>query len=117
MEGSGRCSAAFCESVALRGSEPSQSNPTGLPAPPKGELFGIFRQVEQNLPLSGEVASRSDDGEGSLSGIPPQSLLRKASSPKGRAKSTARNFLIAPDALARDFKPWLSLRESWRGSA
>ena len=25
---------------------------------PKGELFGIFRQVEQNLPLSGEVARR-----------------------------------------------------------
>ena len=23
------------------------------PAPPKGELFGIFRQVEQNLPLRG----------------------------------------------------------------
>ena len=37
-----------------------------MPAPPKGELFGIFRKVEQNLPLSGEVASRSDDGEGLL---------------------------------------------------
>ena len=24
----------------------------------QGELFGIFRQVEQNLPLSGEVARR-----------------------------------------------------------
>ena len=35
------------------------------PAPPKGELFGIFRQVEQNLPLSGEVDLRSKDGEGS----------------------------------------------------
>ncbi len=34
------------------------------PAPPKGELFAISRSVEQNLPLSGEVASRSDDGEG-----------------------------------------------------
>ena len=44
--------------------ELSQS-PT-VPTPPKGELFGIFRQVEQNLPLSGEVASRSDDGEGLL---------------------------------------------------
>ena len=37
-----------------------------MTAPPKGELFGIFRKVEQNLPLSGEVASRSDDGEGLL---------------------------------------------------
>ena len=46
------------------GHEPSQS--PAVTAPPKGELFGIFRQVEQNLPLSGEVASRSDDGEGSL---------------------------------------------------
>ena len=42
--------------------KPSQS--PAVTAPPKGELFGIFRQVEQNLPLSGEVASRSDDGEG-----------------------------------------------------
>ena len=25
---------------------------------PLGELFGTFRQVEQNLPLSGEVARR-----------------------------------------------------------
>ena len=38
-----------------------------VPAPPKGELFAIWRQAEQNLPLSGEVASRSDDGEGSAS--------------------------------------------------
>ena len=36
---------------------------------------------------------------------------------KGRAKSTAGNFFIAPKALATDFKTWLSLRESWRGSA
>ena len=36
------------------------------PAPPKGELFVIWRQAEQNLPLLGEVASRSDDGEGSF---------------------------------------------------
>ena len=39
------------------------------------------------------------------------------SSPKGRAKSTAGNFLISPKALATDFTAWLSLRESWRGSA
>ena len=40
-----------------------------------------------------------------------------ASSPKGRAKSTARNFLITPNPLAMNFTAWLSLRESWRGSA
>ena len=45
------------------GHEPSQS--PAVTAPPKGELFGIFRQVEQNLPLSGEVDLRSKDGEGS----------------------------------------------------
>ena len=36
-----------------------------MPAPPKGELLCICRQVEQNLPLSGEVDLRSKDGEGS----------------------------------------------------
>ena len=40
-----------------------------------------------------------------------------ASSPKGRAKSTAGKFLIAPNTLAMNFTAWLSLRESWRGSA
>ena len=40
-----------------------------------------------------------------------------ASSPKGRAKSTAGNFLIMPNTLAMNFTAWLSLWESWRGSA
>ena len=40
-----------------------------------------------------------------------------ASSPKGRAKSTAGNFLIEPNTLAMGFKSWLPLRGSWRGSA
>ena len=40
-----------------------------------------------------------------------------ASSPKGRAKSTAGNLLITPNTLATDFTAWLSLWESWRGSA
>jgi len=39
----------------------------------QGELFGIFRQVEQNLPLSGEVDLRSKDGEGSLQQAPSPS--------------------------------------------
>ena len=40
-----------------------------------------------------------------------------ASSPKGRAKCTAGNFLIEPNTLASRLTAWLSLRESWRGSA
>ena len=34
--------------------------------PRKGELLSIYRLAAINLPLSGEVASQSDDGEGSL---------------------------------------------------
>ena len=41
---------------------------------------------------------------------PSPSSLRDATSPKGRGKSTAGNFLIAPKTLAMDFKAWLSLR-------
>jgi len=40
-----------------------------------------------------------------------------ASSPKGRAKGTAESFLVSPDTLEMNFTAWLSLRESWRGSA
>ena len=38
-------------------------------------------------------------------------------SPKGRGKSTNRSFLIAPKTLVMNFTAWLSLWESWRGSA
>ena len=38
-------------------------------------------------------------------------------SPKGRGKSTAGNFLFTPDTLATSLRPWLSRWESWRGSA
>ena len=40
-----------------------------------------------------------------------------ASSPKGRAKCTSGQFLVSPKALATSVTAWLSLRESWRGSA
>jgi len=87
-----------------RGSEPSQSAPVGRVQIPlfvtygdifprsggslssQGELFGIFRQVEQNLPLSGEVDLRSKDGEGSArlrqAALPPQ---RRAFAESGAA--------------------------------
>ena len=38
-------------------------------------------------------------------------------SPKGRGKSTAGNFLVTPNTLVINFTAWLSLWESWRGSA
>ena len=38
-------------------------------------------------------------------------------SPKGRGKSTAANFLIMPNTLATSLRPWLPLWGSWRGSA
>ena len=42
METNGICSAAFCESAALREkSSPSQSSPVGLASSPKGRALGI----------------------------------------------------------------------------
>ena len=38
-------------------------------------------------------------------------------SPKGRGKSTAGNFLIEPNSLATNVTAWLPLWGSWRGSA
>ena len=40
-----------------------------------------------------------------------------ASSPKGRAKSTAGSFLIAPKTLVMNFTAWLPPWGGWRGSA
>ena len=48
---------------------------------------------------------------------PSPSSLRDATSPKGRGKSTAESVLIVPNTLASRITAWLSLRESWRGSA
>ena len=38
-------------------------------------------------------------------------------SPKGRGKSIAGSFLIVPNTLVMNLTAWLSLWESWRGSA
>ena len=40
-----------------------------------------------------------------------------ATSPKGRGKSTAANFLIMPNTLATSLRPWLPLWGSWHVSA
>ena len=81
------------------------------PAPPKGELFGIFRQVEQNLPLSGEVDLRSKDGEGSArlrqAALPPQ---RRAFAESGAAddypfRHRLRRCHTPPFVAARHLPP------------
>ena len=61
------CSAAFCESAALRlASSPSQSSPVGLASSPKGRALGMAVQFAAEvqslraclLPLGGAVAQR-----------------------------------------------------------
>ena len=44
-----------------------------------------------------------------LAGSPSPSSLRDATSPKGRGKSTAENFLIEPNTLVMNLTAWLSL--------
>ena len=79
-----------------------------MPAPPKGELF----EVEVKFLVAFDTL---------VTRLTAYALSVKAygfdSSPKGRAKSTAGSFLISPNTLATSFRPWLSLWESWRGSA
>ena len=55
VEENGICSAAFCESAALREKgSPSQSNPVGLASSPKGRALGMAGTLPR-----GEL-SRSD---------------------------------------------------------
>ena len=49
--------------------------------------------------------------------VPSPSSLRDATSPKGRGKSAAGNFLIAPNALVTNLRAWLPLRGSWHRAA
>ena len=67
MEGDSICSAAFCESAALReNGSPSQSSPVGLASSPKGRALGMAGKLPvkaysfraQLLPLGGAVAQR-----------------------------------------------------------
>ena len=67
----------------------------------QGELFGIFRQVEQNLPLSGEVDLRSKDGEGSLQQAPsPSQALPRQLPQRG---SQAVRFIAKVLGITRKF--------------
>ena len=84
------------------------SHRCAMPAPPKGELFETaakFLVALDALALRATACALSVKAYGF------------ASSPKGRAKSTAGNFLFIPNTLAIGFNPWLSPWESWRGSA
>ena len=84
------------------------SHRCAMPAPPRGELFETevkFLVAFETLALRAMACALSVKAYGF------------DSSPKGRAKSTAENFLIMPNTLATSLRPWLSLRESWRGSA
>ena len=71
------------------------------PLPRKGELFEVAIQF---LIAFDTLAT----------GLTACALSVKAygfaSSPKGRAKSSAGSFLIMPNTLATGFKSWLSLR-------
>ena len=98
VEGSGRCNAAFCESAALRekallgasGLNSLSQSLTALTAPSGREPLArpgtlhfsgeLSRHAKGPIP---EGAVAVGDWGSWLPGIPPQSLLRKASSPKG----------------------------------
>ena len=84
------------------------SHRCAMPAPPRGELFETevkFLVAFETLALRAMACALSVKAYGF------------DCSPKGRAKCTAGSFLFAPNTLAMSFTAWLSLRESWRGSA
>ena len=105
--------AGFTPSVACGDSSPKGTptlsvTPDGVPAPPRGELFETaakFLVALETLALRAAACALSVKAYGF------------ASSPKGRAKGTAGNLLFVPNTLASRLTAWLSLRESWRGSA
>ena len=100
----GICSAAFCESAALRlASSPSQS-PT-VTALPKGEPLAVpanFIFLPRPLPL-GEVDLRSKDGEGEdACGVHPQFFpLPCNDTPRSTVCSTGKVSEFCPAAEGR----------------
>ena len=100
----GICSAAFCESVALRlASSPSQS-PT-VTALPRGEPLAVhanFISLPRPLPL-GEVDLRSKDGEGEddcEEDTPSVCSLRsQPAPPRGRLWAVPKTLLPPPKAV------------------
>ena len=114
MEGNGICNAAFCESAALRekallgasGLNSLSQSLTALTAPSVREPLArpgtlhfsgeLSRHAKGPIP---EGAVAVGDWGSLLPGIPPQALLRKASSPKGEPFGAAANFPAAAEAV------------------
>ena len=85
-----------------------------MPAPPKGELFVIFRFVRIKLPLSGELANECEPERvrSPQASSPSQSSpAGLASSPKGRALGIAVKFPAQVQSVW--FRQSLSLWERW----
>ena len=111
MEGNCSCSAAFCESAALResflqafnGLNSLSQSLTALTAPSGREPLARPEALHLSLKLCRHAKGPISEGAvavgdwGSFSQrAPSPSSLRDATSPKGRGKSTAGNFLIMP---------------------
>ena len=89
----GSYSAAFCESAALRGWFVPDGS--GLNSPVAFGIAGRFLIASEAL-VTGLTACAL-------------SVTYGDTSPKGRGKSTAGNFLIIPNALAMNLTAWLPL--------
>ena len=94
----GRCSAAFCESAALRDT-PSVCSLRSQPPSPRGRLLAVAGKflIAPKTLATGLTACAL-------------SVTFGDSSPKGRAKSTAGSFIVSPNTLAIKLTAWLSLR-------
>ena len=82
------------------GDENPLSHRCAMPAPPRGELFETevkFLVAFETLALRAMACALSVKAYGF------------ASSPTGRAKSTAESFLVVPNTLATSLRPWLPL--------
>ena len=122
----------------MRTAQTLSVTPYGVPAPPKGGAFLCGGKVclLGSYPFRLLLLVAATFPKGTASVVAAKFLVALdalalratacalsvkaygfASSPKGRAKSTAGNFLFIPNTLAIGFNPWLSPWESWRGSA
>ena len=87
--------------------EPSPSSLCDAASPERGG-FALLTARWQN----GESGEQSEMTGGVFHVLRPLRLLPlvAATSPKGRGKSSAGSFLIAPKTSATSLRPWLSLR-------
>ena len=96
---------------------------TALPAPSEREPLARPETLHFSRKLYRYAKGPITEGAvavgdwGSSGEYPFRHRLRRCHLPQGDGFSTAGNSLIALDTLATSLRPWLSLRESWRGSA